>query len=123
MFFSSSFISLRSLPLLTLFLVGGSAVAQEPAKVPEQNANFPTATLGGTQFWSDELVYHRWRIQVNALTGHYRLLDGDEYRRAWGTFEQCKAKLDQIRRDQDLPPMKGTAVVTLHGLIRSRSAM
>jgi hypothetical protein len=43
-----------------------------------------TATLGGAQFWSDELIFHRWRIQLNAFTGYYRLLDGDDYRHTWG---------------------------------------
>jgi pimeloyl-ACP methyl ester carboxylesterase len=89
----------------------------------EQNLNFSTSTLGGTQFWSDELVFHRWRIQLNVFSGHYRLLDGDNYRHAWGTFEQCQTKLEAIRREQELPPMKGTAVLTLHGLIRSREVM
>jgi pimeloyl-ACP methyl ester carboxylesterase len=107
--------------LLALPAAAEPPEAGKPA--PEQNANFPTATLGGTQFWSDELIFHRWRIQLNAVTGHYRLLDEDDYRHAWGTFEQCKAKLEAIRREKELPPMKGTAVVTLHGLIRSRDVM
>jgi len=120
-------ITCQGIRLLILFALSLSASAQQPEppkeSSPEQSINFPTATFGGTQFWSDELVFHRWRIQTNAVTGHYRLLDGDEYRRAWGTFEQCKAKLDAIRREKDLPPMKGTAVITLHGLIRSRDSM
>ena len=43
-------------------------------------------TLGGRQFWSDRLVYGGWRIQENFLTGHSRLLDAGNVRRAWGTF-------------------------------------
>lgn len=109
--------------LLSLVFVALPTFAEERGQRPAENVNFPSATLGGTQFWSDELVFHRWRIQVNAFTGHYRLLDGDDYRRAWGTFEQCKTKLAEIRREKELPPMKGTAVVTLHGLIRSRDVM
>jgi len=85
--------------------------------------NFPSITLGGAQFWSDELIFQRWRIQRNALTEHYRLLDDNDFRRAWGTFDQCREKLDSIRRDEQLPPMRGPAVITLHGLIRSRDAM
>ncbi|MBC7854002.1 MAG: hypothetical protein IAF94_11240 [Pirellulaceae bacterium] len=109
-----------SLPVLPV-----SAQQQEPAQEnsAEQNVNFPTSTLGGTQFWSDELIFHRWRIQLGVFSGHYRLLDENDYRHAWGTFEQCKAKLEAIRREKELPPMKGTAVLTLHGLIRSRDNM
>ncbi|MGI8977591.1 MAG: esterase/lipase family protein [Pirellulaceae bacterium] len=116
-----------ALHLLALFLLVLPAAAQqqEPAKEDsgDQNVNFPTSTLGGTQFWSDELIFHRWRIQLSVFSGHYRLLDENDYRHAWGTFEQCKAKLDAIRREKELPPMKGTAVVTMHGLIRSREVM
>lgn len=110
---------------LLVFVVPVTAQPADPAKdgSAEQNVNFPTSTLGGTQFWSDELIFHRWRIQLSVFSGHYRLLDENDYRHAWGTFEQCKAKLDAIRREKELPPMKGTAVVTLHGLIRSREVM
>ncbi|MFN0021124.1 MAG: esterase/lipase family protein [Pirellulaceae bacterium] len=112
------------LSVLVLLARPATAQSQKPAgESTEQNTNFPTSTLGGAQFWSDELVFHRWRIQLNVFTGHYRLLDENDYRRAWGTFEQCKTKLDAIRREKELPPMKGTAVVTLHGLIRSREMM
>src|SRR5687768_2620952 len=116
--------SLSALFLL-VFVVAVSGQQVDPAKddSEEQNTNFPTSTLGGTQFWSDELILHRWRIQLSVFSGHYRLLDENDYRHAWGTFEQCKAKLDAIRREKELPPMKGTAVVTMHGLIRSREVM
>ena len=105
--------------------VVGSASAEPPVEgtVSTELPNFPTKTLGGAQFWSDELVFHRWRIQRNVLSEHYRLLDENDFRRAWGTFEQCREKLLEIRREQNLPPMKGPAVITLHGLIRSRETM
>ena len=61
--------------------------------------NFPTATLGGTQFWSDELVFRDWRIQRNVLSGHYRLLDDRDFRMAWGTLDQCRARLGELARD------------------------
>lgn len=93
------------------------------AAVTPTPINFPSATLGGTQFWSDELVFHGWRIQQNALTGHHRLLDDRDFRRAWGTFEQCRDKLEEQKREQGLPPLAKRTVVTLHGLGRSRDAM
>jgi len=95
-----------------------TAVAATPSPL-----NFPSSTMGGVQFWSDELVFRGWRIQQNTLTGHYRLLDDHDFRMAWGTFEQCQARFDELRREQNLPPLKGRAVVTLHGLGRSREAM
>ena len=69
-FKSVHLIAERALPLLVLSLLPPPAFAQqqEAAKeVSAENLNFPTATLGGTQFWSDELVFHRWRIQLRVV--------------------------------------------------------
>lgn len=85
--------------------------------------NIPTITLGGEQFWSDELVRNGWRVQINALTGHHRLLDNKDVRRAWGTHEQCHAALAEIAKTEPFPPLKPKVVITMHGLIRSREAM
>lgn len=85
--------------------------------------NVPTVTLGGEQVWSDELVFRDWRIQRNAVTGHYRLLDPHDIRRAWGTWEQCRTAFDQAKERHELKPLAGTVVVTLHGLGRSRDHM
>ena len=60
---------------------GGSACAGEPATavlLPSQIELPPVPTLGGMQFWADELFFHQWRIQRNVITGHCRLLDGKD---------------------------------------------
>jgi hypothetical protein len=117
---------LRQFSTLCFVLAACAAVAAQetqPASAPAEPLNFPTATLGGTQFWTDELVFRDWRIQQNCLTGHYRLLDGDDFRRAWGTFDQCQSKLDELKRELRLEPMSGRVMITLHGLGRSREAM
>ena len=59
------------------------------------NAVLPT--LGGRQFWADELFFHEWHIQRNVLTGHYRLLDSANLRHAWGTLAECRNKLEEIK--------------------------
>src|SRR5437764_11506322 len=69
--------------------------------------NVATPTLGGMQFWGDKLFFHQWRIQRNVFTGHCRLLDADLRRHAWGSFAQCQAKLEEIKRTGKLPPMQG----------------
>lgn len=76
-------------------------------------------TLGGRQFWGDVQFYDNFRIQQNVLTGHYRLLDRDDYRHASGSLETCRAKLDTIRVQHKLPAMKGKAVIVIHGIVRS----
>ena len=49
---------------------------------------FPMPTLGGKQFWADELFFHQWRIQRNVFTGHCRLLDEHDLRHASGTLRR-----------------------------------
>ena len=85
--------------------------------------NLPTKTLGGREFWGDVVHFHGWRIQHNVLTKHYRLIDGDDVRHAWGTREQCQAKLDEIKRERKLPKMSGEGVLLVHGIIRSSKSM
>ena len=111
--------------LAAAFLSAAMVRAQTPmlASAAKAPVNLPLPTMGGEAFWSDELVYQGWRIQQNVLTGHYRLLDPHDVRRAWGTAEQCRAAFDELKRREKLPPLSGRAVVTLHGLIRSRDHM
>lgn len=85
--------------------------------------NIATPTMGGIQTWTDELVFRDWRIQRQSITGHCRLLDDRNHRRAWGTFEQCRARLNELKQQLELPPIRGTVVLVLHGLIRSRNSM
>ncbi len=100
------------------------APSRSPAVKPDSTGklNVPAPTWGGKQLWTDELLFRDWRIQRNVLTATYRLLDGSDVRRAWGTFAECRNKLDQVRREQKLPPMQGKVVILLHGLGRTRAA-
>jgi pimeloyl-ACP methyl ester carboxylesterase len=90
-------------------------------KIPQ--VNIPMKTLGGRQLWGDVHFLHGWTIQKNVITDHFRLLDPRDVRYAWGSFAFCKEKLDEIRIEQKLHPMKGEAVVLLHGIFRSSKAM
>src|ERR1700676_4357774 len=85
--------------------------------------NFESPTFGGWQLWGDELVFHGWRIQRHVSTGHYRLLDESNLRHAWGTLEQCRAKLEESKAARQLPPMRGRVVLLVHGMLRTRSSM
>ncbi|MHB1036078.1 MAG: alpha/beta hydrolase [Pirellulales bacterium] len=94
-------------------------IPRKPTGLP----NLALPTMGGKQFWADELCFHGWRIQRNTVSDHCRLLDERDVRQAWGTFEECRAKLDEIKRKRGLPPMHGKAAILLHGLFRTRSSM
>ncbi len=94
--------------------------ADTPAGAPP---NWQLPTLGGMQYWADERIFRGYRIQRNAATAHYRLLDPNDERLAWGTYEQCREKLDALIRDERLKPLPKRLVLTLHGIVRSRHSM
>ncbi|QDU93511.1 esterase/lipase family protein [Lignipirellula cremea] len=112
------------LVLLSSFLATAlPAGAQEEADEPDGPAHLVVGTLGGVQFWTDELIFHDWRIQRHAWTNHCRLLDGKNIRRGWGDFDDCYAALEAYKRECDPPRMTGKVVLLLHGLCRSRASM
>ncbi len=80
-------------------------------------------TLGGRQFWGDVQFAQDWRIQRNVFTGHYRLLDGRDWRHAWGPLEDCQAKLKEFQQKGKIAPMSGKGVILLHGIIRSSKSI
>lgn len=81
--------------------------------------NLKLPTLGGRQFWGDIHYCRGWRIQHHVLTGHYRLLDPDDVRQAWGTEAACRNKLRRVCKRTGLTPDTGKVVVVVHGIIRS----
>ncbi|MEO8269547.1 MAG: lipase [Aureliella sp.] len=94
---------------------------QDEEQSATQLPNWKLPTLGGKQMWTDHFWRQAWRIQQNALTGHWRLLDANNVRHAWGNRAACDAALQQQGLDDKLP--SGQAIVLLHGLMRSASSM
>ena len=84
--------------------------------------NLPFPTLGGKQIWADVFIRGGWRIQRNVFSGHCRLLDRNNIRRAWGTQEQCREHFERIRHRYDVPAETGHVVILVHGLGRSAGA-
>ncbi len=111
----------RSIAAAITLALALSAAGRLPAGGPV--SPIPMPTMGGKQFWADELFFHEWRIQQNVLTGDYRLLDGNDFRHASGTYDECLAALGQLKRQRKMPPMRGKAVIVLHGLGADRSHM
>jgi hypothetical protein len=87
------------------------------------NANVVTPTLGGKQLWADAFALAGWRIQRHVWTGHHRLLDADDARRAWGSYAECRVALEAQRLERGLRPRSRHAVVLLHGWIRSKDSL
>lgn len=83
--------------------------------------NLATPTLGGLQLWTDEFVYHDWRIQRNSLTDHCRLLDKHNVRRGWGTFAECQRRFAELKQTERIPPLPKRVILAIHGLGQRRS--
>ncbi|MDR2642820.1 MAG: hypothetical protein LBC74_08495 [Planctomycetaceae bacterium] len=75
----------------------------------------PIRTNGGYLFWGDVLFFREWHIQKNINFGNYRLIDGSAVQRAFGTFEECKKRLDEICVEEKLQPMSGNVLIVVHG--------
>ena len=108
------------LPLVAVTAALAPAAVSHDDAAPFAPPNVPLPTLGGAQFWGD--VRHRagWRVQRHVLTGHHRLLDAADVRRAWGDRAACDAALAAAVRARDLPRPSGETVVLVHGMIRTR---
>jgi hypothetical protein len=99
--------------------MGGEEESLEDPATDRSYPNLRLPTLGGRQFWGDVCYLRGWRIQHHVLTGHYRLLDPDDVRRAWGTEAACRSELQRVRKAHGLTPDTGKVVVVVHGIIRS----
>ena len=74
------------------------------AVTPAASVNLVLPTLGGLQLWADVFVHAGWRIQRHVVTGHHRLLDGRDLRRAWGSYDDCYRVFGHHRDVQRLAP-------------------
>ncbi len=83
------------------------------------NFNLPMKTGGGAQVWTDHAWRDGFRIQQNALTSHWRLLDKSDIRRAWGSREQVDAALELAKPKAQCTAGDKPTIVLMHGLMRT----
>jgi hypothetical protein len=108
----------------------------EDSQMPIARFNLPLPTMGGKQFWTDHIIRNGWKIQQNAITQHWRLIDDRSVRRAWGNRAACDRALQQAveggsvdSRQENVgatqaPERKQRHIVVLiHGLMRSTDSM
>lgn len=100
----------------------GAGKPRKPKRV-RSLPNLKLNTTGGQQMWGDVRYHRGYRVQRHALTGHHRLLDPQDQRVAWGSLDACESALAKIRDESQLPAASSTAVVSLHGLFRTRWSM
>ncbi len=90
---------------------------------PESPRNIKGPTLGGKYIWSDLYLLAGWRIQKNFLSGHFRLLDDQDNRQAWGSYDHCRDRLEDFRSERGLQFSSRHIILLLHGLGRHKNTM
>ena len=51
--------------------------------------NIPFPTMGGKVFWKTLAEKDGWKVQKNMFTGHCRVLNPNNVRKAWGFSEEA----------------------------------
>ncbi len=110
-----------SLGFLICFAIVSTIRAEdltEPSTVSRltDRISLPKPSLDSVTAWSDELLFHQWRIQRHVHDEQCRLVDEDGDTQLKGSFDDCLARLELVKQEQELPPMRGKGVVLLHGL-------
>ncbi|QDT91186.1 Alpha/beta hydrolase family protein [Gimesia algae] len=112
--------------LTLLFFLSSFCPAEEtsPSSDKKKNEKYSAKelvmkTMGGRQFWGDVQFFQGWKIQQHVISQHYRLLDPKDQRHASGSLADCQQRLEEIKAAEQLPPMRGKAVILVHGIIRS----
>jgi Putative serine esterase (DUF676) len=93
--------------LMVLTILGTRAGERPNALMP---------TLGGMQLWNDEVLKGGWRVQRHIATGHCRLLDAGDVRRAWGEGQDCTQAMAVRGLSGDIAENPKKITILVHGL-------
>jgi len=55
-------------------------------------------------FWKTSKEKNGLKLQTNKITGHARILDAENMRIAWGSFDTMENKFERLSRDEYLEP-------------------
>jgi GTP-binding protein EngB required for normal cell division len=80
--------------------------------------NIPMRTMGGTLFWDNLARYDGWRIQQNTFTGHCRILDPGDVRRAWGSMSDMERICRQLAKTSNIGELKEAETRKILALVR-----
>ena len=97
---------------------------QSPGIAAEGNdlpPNLPFPTMSGGQLWQDVAYHAGWRLQRHVWTDHYRLLDPDGWRQAWGEEAQMRPVFETLQGNPDLTHASEHLVILIHGWGRTHA--
>ncbi len=61
-----------------------------------KNPNIEIATMGGKVFWKSLKEIEGWKLQQNKTTGHLRVLNPSNIRKAWGSKSHLEQAMDIV---------------------------
>lgn len=76
--------------------------------------NLKTKTMGGETFWNDLDYAGEYTLQQNMFTGHCRILDGNDYRVAWGSEGEMRVKLKKLTQTVESVHAKYGDIIGVH---------
>ena len=73
-------------------------IPPDEIRVKQDFYNLERSTLGGLIWWHQLDEYAGWKLQQNEITGHCRILDSSDVRRACGKEKSMRASFDRVKR-------------------------
>ncbi len=122
-FLTSAAIWLASLALLISPSRGQELPESVEVDENKRGWNLAFPTLGGKQFWTDHRWWHGWRVQYNGTLDHWRLIDPNGVRRAWGGRKAMLDELDAVIQRSPSQIKIEEVVILAHGLFRTKESM
>jgi hypothetical protein len=104
-------------------VIAGTVAAADPA--PPREADWLGRLRRSREAleWSDADVRHDWRLQERLTDGRWRVVDPADETVCEGSDAECRAAFARLEADGTIPPLRGPAVLVLHGLGEGRGSM
>ncbi len=78
-------------------IVSNPRLIEELCTILRENIpNWERQTPGGKIWWNNLAEYNGWRLQQSKLTGHCRILNPNDYRKAWGSKTSMRKAINKI---------------------------
>ncbi len=85
-------------------------VSSKDIVVIQDYPNWDRSTGGGPVWWNTLDSYKGWKLQQHKMTGHCRILDDSDVRRAWGDAVKMRQSFDDVKKQLSANPKKDKKV-------------
>ena len=88
------------LAILLAVLAATPELIKNVKNILEEIGTFPTVptkVVNNHVMWNTLAECNGWELQQNLMTQHCRIIDPDNVRRAWGTYDAMKKALESLQ--------------------------